>query len=534
MKGAIRTSIGFMPFLRERVHFMAVPEWALILILLLNCSGTETDRHEKAGRPPGIHPDYASTVIPPNIAPLNFLIEESGERFRIRMHSASGSPVLINSRSASIRIPFKPWKTMLAANRGRDLAFDVSVRKDGSWRDFEPFRLHIAGEKIDGWLVYRLIRPVFNLWRDMGIYQRNLETFEEKAVIRNATLSNCINCHSFCNHSPSRWSLQMRYSPGGLLICRGDSAVNVNGLTRINPFPPAYTAWHPGGKTIAFSTGKVAQFFHAKGENRDVIDLSSDLILYDIESDSMITSSKIASPDRMETLPDWSPDGKTLFFCSAPALDSTFSVKDDYSGIRYDIMRAAYDISKHAFGDPDTVLSSAKTGKSLSHPKVSPDGRFLLFSMARYGYFTIYRQDSDLGMLDMKTGEILPLPVNSAFSESYHSWSSEGRWFVFSSKREDGICARPYFAYVDANGRACKPFLLPQENATYYDDYWITCNVPELISGPVRTAERTLIHAAEGLDEIIDAKPLSGRRGGRSRVPDGPDSTDAREWQEKL
>jgi hypothetical protein len=515
---------------RPGIHFRIIPG-VLLCLLLMDCGSTEPGRFETIRRPPTVRPDYPSTVIPPNIAPLNFKIEEPGDLFRVRMHSATGRPILILSGSASIRIPFKPWKRLLGANRGKELVVDISVRNGGEWRRFESFPLRIADENIDECLVYRLIKPVFNLWKNMGIFQRNLESFEEKAILRNDAVSNCINCHSFCNHSPSRWSLEMRYSPGGLLLARDDTVINVNSRTRINPFPAAYTAWHPGGKVIAFSVDRVAQFFHAKGENRDVLDLSSSLMLYHVDSDSMSTSAGIASPDRMETLPDWSSDGKTLYFCSAPSPDSTFSVKSDYSKIRYDLMRISYDVRNDSFGNPETVLSSVKMKKSLSHPKVSPDGRFLLFCVADYGYFTIYRQESDLWMMDLQTGRYRPLAVNSAFCESYHSWSSNSRWFVFSSKREDGICARPYFAYVDAHGESHKPFLLPQEDASFYDDYWITFNVPELINSRVRTRERTLIRATESTKEIVDAKPLSTKTDER---PSSPASVDAREWQKKL
>jgi hypothetical protein len=531
MNRAIREILHFGRLLKGCAHSIIMPSWAIVFSLLTGCGETETGRYEPIRRPPAIRPDYASTVIPPNIAPLNFKIEEPGDRYRVKMHSGKGTPILIFGRSPSIKIPIEPWKRLLNASRGKDMAVEISAWKDGKWRRFDPFILHIANESIDECLVYRLIMPVFNHWKNMGIYQRNLGTFEEKALLRNAGLSSCINCHSFCDRSPSRWSLQMRYGAGGLLLVRNDTVVNVNSRTRINPFPAAYTAWHPGGKVIAFSVDKVAQFFHAKGENRDVIDLSSDLILYHVDSDSMSTSMKIASPDRMETLPDWSPDGKTLYYCSAPQLDSTFSVKADYSKVRYDLMRIPYDIQKNDFGDPETVLSSAKMNKSLSHPKVSPDGRFLLFCTADYGYFTIYRPESDLCMMDLKSKAVQALPVNSELCESYHSWSSNSRWFVFSSKRDDGICARPYFAYVDINGKAHKPFLLPQKDACFYDDYWFTYNVPELISGPVRTHERSLFQAAKRIDKVINAKPVSDKK--NEKLP-GPGSMDAREWQRRL
>lgn len=77
------------------------------------------------------------------------------------------------------------------------------------------------------------------------------------------------------------------------------------------------------------------------------------------------------------------------------------------------------------------------------------------------------------------------LAVNSDESESWHSWCSSGRWFVFSSKRFDGLFARPHFAYVDRNGRVGKPFVLPQRDPAFYDSCFKTYNIPGLVRGPV-------------------------------------------------
>ena len=64
-------------------------------------------------RPPRIRPDYSETVIPPNIAPLNFLVEEPGVEYRVRIHGAEGEDILIGSRSPSIVIPPRPWRELL-------------------------------------------------------------------------------------------------------------------------------------------------------------------------------------------------------------------------------------------------------------------------------------------------------------------------------------------------------------------------------------------------------------------------------------
>ena len=119
-------------------------------------------------------------------------------------------------------------------------------------------------------------------------------------------------------------------------------------------------------------------------------------------------------------------------------------------------------------------------------------------------------------MLDMKTKEYGELDINSEHSESFHSWSSNSRWFVFASKRRDGLCSRLYFSYVDILGNTYKPFLMPQKDPTFYDTYIMNYNVPELISGPVTVSHWKLmleVHRAAmdaKFDPTVDIDALSG------------------------
>lgn len=122
----------------------------------------------------------------------------------------------------------------------------------------------------------------------------------------------------------------------------------------------------------------------------------------------------------------------------------------------------------------------------MSHPRVSPDGRRLLYTVSDFGTFPIWHREADLRMIDLESGEVDTLDaVNSDMSDTYHSWSSSGRWFVFSSKRDDGLYGKPYFVHVDADGTAGKPFVLPQESPSFYDLNLKSFNVPDLGCQPV-------------------------------------------------
>ena len=114
-------------------------------------------------------------------------------------------------------------------------------------------------------------------------------------------------------------------------------------------------------------------------------------------------------------------------------------------------------------------------------PRVSPDGRYVLFTLGRNGQFHIWHKTSDLYVKDLQTGEIYPLKAtNSPDVDSYHTWSSNGRWMVFSSRRDDGSYTRPYIAYFGADGQGRKAFILPQEDPDHNKMLLKSYNVPEL------------------------------------------------------
>ena len=452
----------------------------------------------QTGRAAKIHPDYAGVVAPPNIAPLNFVVQEEGQSYYVRLAGEGREAIEIASRSGRILIPQRPWRELLQANAGREIHIDICVQADdGAWTRFEPITNRIAAEPIDDVLVYRKLHPGAGAWGRIGIYQRDLRSFRESLVLDNRYFANgCVNCHTLCNNRPDTMLLSARsseYGSSALLIQDGDVQKIGTKFT--------YTSWHPSGKVAAYSVNAVSQFFHSSGhEVRDVVDLDSHLSYYLVDTGVTKTAPDIARKDRLETYPTFSPDGRYLYFCSAPLTWSQRNViPKDYDRIKYDLMRIAYDVEQDQWGPLETVLTAEETGRSVLLPRISPDGRWLVFCMCDYGCFPVYRADSDLHIIDLEaaaqTGryEYRPLAAaNSDQSESWHSWSSNSRWLAFSSKRGSAPFTRTYLAYVDAEGNAHKPILLPQKDPTHYDSCLLTYSVPELATEPIRSTKETL------------------------------------------
>ena len=159
---------------------------------------------------------------------------------------------------------------------------------------------------------------------------------------------------------------------------------------------------------------------------------------------------------------------------------------DRYKEFQYNIYRKAFDPDTQTFGPSELVLDAKEMNSSATFPRVSPDGRYLLFAMGEYGCFHIWHKDADLYLMDLETMQLRNVEeINSRDVESYHAWSSNGRWILFTSRRDDGGYTRLYIAYFDKEGKAHQPFLLPQRAPYFYNDYYKSYNVPEFMVEPV-------------------------------------------------
>ncbi len=452
-----------------------------ISCLAFACSRTDSDVSDKNGAYPEITPDYRSVTIPPDIAPLNFKI--SGEFDRTRM-TVSGKNFRFEKEydGNKVTFPLKKWKRLLKECRGDSIQIEISSVAGDVWTRYRPFLIYVSGKPVDDYLVYRLLMPGFQNWNQMGIYQRSLADFNVKTILDSRVMpGTCMNCHSFAQNSPDNMVFHLRESYGGTILYQNKKLSKINTRTDKMFANAAFPSWHPSKRFIAFSVNRVNQIFHAVGPARAAaIDLKSDIFVYDIERNEMLSSPILSSEENFETFPCFSADGTVIYYCSAERV----MLPAKYDSIRYSLCSVTFDAITRRFGEkPDTLVSAATSGKSISMPKVSPDGRFILFSIADYGAFPSYNPEADLALFDLKDGTFRKLDaINSGNVESWHSWSSNGRWIAFSSRRMNGLYSNVYLAYMDENGNPGKPFLLPQKDPDFYGKFLFSFNVPEFIT----------------------------------------------------
>lgn len=451
---------------------------ALLLSLLAACSPSPENVRETDAFP-DIYPDYAGVTVPVNIAPLNFLLR--GDCKSLYVTAAAGDFEITSHKKGNEAVfEIGQWRELLEKGRGKVVKVTVTALQGDEWIKYRPFEITVSDDKIDPYLTYRLIEPDYEVFSRLQIVERNVEDFSERVLCDYNNVGNrCMNCHT---HAPGDGDLSFLYVRGE----GGGMVLNDHGNLRLLNFKTpdmvsgsVYAQFDPSGRYIAFSTNVIIPAFHSRPDKRlEVFDTKSDVYVYDLKRDEVLRSPLLADSVRLETFPTFAADGSAIYYCVAEggvrpsAIDS----------VHYSLCRVGFDPATGKFGSAvDTIVSGIRGERSVSHPRVSPDGRRLLYTVSDFGTFPIWHREADLQMIDLKSGEIDSLKrVNSPMSDTYHSWSSSGRWFVFASKRDDGLYGKPYFVHVGEDGEVSKPFVLPQKSPSFYDDNLKSFNVPDL------------------------------------------------------
>ena len=483
--------------------------WVAALMMLASCAnhpGVPSSSRD-AKSLPGIFPDYCNVTIPCNIAPLNFMLPKGQyDECVARITTPDGKQQTYGD-GVKVQIPEDEWHDMLDASKGKSLKVEVWGKKGEEWLSFKPFEIYVAKDPIDEYVSYRLIEPSYVAWTYMEIAQRKLTTFEESQIFNNEiTCSDikkgqCINCHSYQNYKTDNMMFHVRLANSGTVIVNDGKVSKVDLKRDYTISSGVYPSWHPTAKLIAFSTNLTRQAFHTANPNKiEVYDLESDLILYDVEKDSVSVVS--ADPDLLEIYPTWSPDGKYLYYGKSVPLPEEMKDKDKdirviYPKIQYNLYRRSFDLATHGFGEEELVYDAASSDKSITLARISPDGRYLLFALGQYGCFHSRHHDADIVCIPMNqysgtalTGETAKTvdltPLNSKdYSDSYPSWSSNGHWIMIASRRDDDNYSRVYFAYFN-NGKVGKAFLMPQEDPEHHTFLLKSYNRPEFMVEPVK------------------------------------------------
>lgn len=228
------------------------------------------------------------------------------------------------------------------------------------------------------------------------------------------------------------------------------------------------------------------------------------IAIYDRQTKTFTALPGADDPRYVQTNATWSPDGKSLVFARAeayepPGLEDTKSIlcppeaaEDFVAGRRsfkYDLYRVPF--NGGAGGEPEPIAGASHNGMSNYFPKFSPDGEWIVFCKAQN--FMLLQPDSELYIIPARGGEARRLQGNTPRMNSWHSWSPNGKWLVFSSKAFSPY-TQLFLTHIDEQGNSSVPVMLSR-----FTEPERAANIPEFINVPPDAIETV---SAAFLDDL--------------------------------
>jgi len=455
---------------------------AFTVLSLVGCS----NKVSLVNQYPDIFPDYKGVTIPAEIAPLNFNLMGDYSKVFVKVSGANGKALSTKGKFANFNI--KKWQKLTSQNIGDTLTFTVAGKGSNGWDQFVNFKVAVSNYSLEDFgVTYRKFAPGYETYSRIGIYQRDIHSFKEYPIIEGSLVpGQCVGCHTANATNPDQFLFHVRGGHGATVMQLEGNAKMLNTKTDSTISNAVYSHWHPSGNFVAHSTNKIHQLFWTGNNERyiEVYDDASDVIVQNVRTDQIILSPLLKTED-FETYPAFSADGKTLYFCSAKQVDVPAKAED----VHYSLCSIGFDPESQTFSDKvDTLINAWNLKKSVTFPRPSFDGKWLLYSYADFGCFPINHKEADLYLMNLENGKTKALDgANSDYDESFHNWSSNSHWILFASRRGDSLYSCIYICEIDENGNASKPFLLPQKNPyQFYHNTLFTFNVPDFTQYEVK------------------------------------------------
>ena len=389
--------------------------------------------------------------------------------------------------------PADIWGEVVRAGVEHDVSIQVkgircgpAAEREGPVQISKPVHIRVSKDPADRYVVYRVVPPPFSSVKTPDTFVRDISSFRTRVFLA-ARRDYCFNCHTFSSKDGrhGKVCLQSRYmtpGPEDLRTYIGIYDLDTRQGTKvILPFDiqmTTFTAWSPDAEKLALSANQqVTAFEPVVYEAQTAGQPTSDVAVYNVAKNTVGLLPGASDPEDLELFPRWTPDGRSIVFCWASGGYHPAMVKYDLRIVPYNDGRG---------GDALPIRGASNNSRSNYYPRFSPDGKWLSFCQCDGGALIksasdIYLMKADLSAMPRR------LACNARYAaDSWHSWSSSGRWIVFSSKR-DGVFARLYLTHIDDRGRASPAVRLPLRHVPM-----MSFNIPEFVAHDPAVGEREL------------------------------------------
>ncbi|MEW6271660.1 MAG: tetratricopeptide repeat protein [Thermodesulfobacteriota bacterium] len=467
-----------------------------------------------AAAPPALRITYPAegTLFPPEIVAPTFTWQDEARdagRWRVVVRDPTGGEIVEDAVDAPRWRPSEEsWRQIKKRSVERDAEITVTrvgPAADATASPSASVRIRTSKDPVGDALFYREVPlPFLKAVQDPAKIRWRFGTIDSESgppiVLKDLPV--CGNCHSFADDG-SVLGLDVDYGndKGGYGILpvakhmvmsddriitwsdyeREDGELTFGLLSRVSPT----------GRYVV-STVKDRSVFVAMPDlmiSQLFFPIKGILVVHDRETGKFAPLPGADDPQYVQTNAAWSPDGKEIVFARAKAHKSErleqqnaalLDAKDvpeftvDKKPFRYDLYRIPFNDGKG--GTPVPLEGASGDGMSNYFPKYSPDGKWIVFTKSKS--YMLLQPDSELWIVPASGGKARRLTYNTPRMNSWHSWSSNSRWLVFSSK-VNGPYTQLFLTHIDEHGNDSPPVLL--ERFTSPDR---AANIPEFVKLP--------------------------------------------------
>ena len=248
-------------------------------LLLAACSGKPDENAVKSNENIRIFPDYTDVVLPRNIAPANFMIDNEADAY---FTIISNGDIKVEKKGRKVCFSKSEWNSLTDCC-GSSIQIQVYTETDGQWTSPAPFSISLSDDLIDRYITYRRIPVAVEAYEVLDLCQRDITNFKEKIFFSNTMVQDnsngtCVNCHHTGNYSAGKMQFHVRQFKGGTVLYFDGALHKVNMKTDSTMSAGVYPSWHPTHDYIAYSNNKTHQSIHAMSHDKiEVLEVVRDL-----------------------------------------------------------------------------------------------------------------------------------------------------------------------------------------------------------------------------------------------------------------
>jgi hypothetical protein len=456
---------------------------------------------------------YDGSLFPPEMASPTITWTDRDPRSRFWLISVNfengRKPIFILTDQRSWTPERKTWEAIKEHSKGKMAILTVSglpEKESGIVLSEQAVSLGTSRDPVGDSVFFRQIPLPFAVasrsfektrWR-LG----DISSYGKPATVMTG-ISVCASCHAFS--ADGKW-LSMEYNYGDdngaqfitevrkEIVLGEKDFFTWSDFPRTGVIPPTrglFGRMSPTGRYAAASVNEIS--YAAVMNDVDYSQLFFPtfgvIAIYDSRSGSMRLLPGASDYRYVQANPTWSPDERLLLFCRAKTKNEVHSnilnvttvfekrsihQLNDLYNIRFDLYRVPF--NEGGGGTAEPLAGASENGMSNYFPRYSPDGRWVVYTRSRSGI--MLQPDSELWIVPAEGGKARRMQCNRKIFNSWHSWSSNGRWLLFSSKA-NGPYTEIFLTHVDEHGNDAPPVLLSRFNDAGY-----AANVPEFV--PIR------------------------------------------------